>query len=375
MAIFFVNIKAMSMPFAYYENWALWPSALDRAIAIAHIFVIDDKWRTVFTALYGAGLMLIAEKAQTTDTDGVGRLIARNGWLMLFGAAHFILLWPGDILFAYGLTGLLALWATQSSGRVLTVLIALVLPIGFAWTSLSEMAPAFLPEMLEVVEPQRWGSDPELLQQEIEAAFAPLSTQWAENAGLFIGFVVYYVGMSGNLVLALGVMLAGMGLYRAGLFRGVWPVRPTLLLAGLCLAAAWSLDFIQYQFTVDNEQSFAALSLLRPLGVADGLLGALGYACLISALVRLRAPLGGFAAAGQMAFSNYIICTLIGVGLASPWGKGWYGDVSLAELTVIAGLTALLMMLWSLVWLRLFRFGPLEWLWRSLTDGRLRRLV
>ncbi|MEM8983641.1 MAG: DUF418 domain-containing protein [Pseudomonadota bacterium] len=78
---------------------------------------------------------------------------------------------------------------------------------------------------------------------------------------------------------------------------------------------------------------------------------------------------GPVQAVGRMAFTNYIVCTLVGTTLAVGHGFGLYGKAQLSDLMLVVLATLALMLVWSSAWLQRFRFGPLEWLWRSLVYG------
>ena len=142
MAIFVVNIKAMTMPFPYYMNPSAWASETDRAIAIAQKFLIDDKWRTIFTALYGAGLAMIAERLAERG-QGLRILWARNAWLLVFGLIHLLLIWQGDILTFYALAGFLAVLFVRMGTVKLYVSGAILLALGWLWMSFFSLGPVF----------------------------------------------------------------------------------------------------------------------------------------------------------------------------------------------------------------------------------------
>ena len=174
----------------------------------------------------------------------------------------------------------------------------------------------------------------------------------------------------------LAYMLFGMAGLRSGMLRGEWPrarYRRWLLICwGVTLPAYLALAgyLVATQFDL-FAVALAAWALpvpLRPAMIA-------GWACLILLLAR---PGGGLttrlAAAGRMAFTNYLATSLICTALFYGYGLGWFGALSRWQLyPVVAGLWAI-MLLWSKPWLARFRFGPFEWLWRSLARGRLQPL-
>jgi uncharacterized protein len=182
-------------------------------------------------------------------------------------------------------------------------------------------------------------------------------------------------GVFSSIAETLPLMLLGMVLYRNGFFSGRWAR------ARLCRLAAWGL-------TLGAVLTLGLLALVWPrhfpframYGVIlywaaiPHVLMALGYAAaLVTAAPRVLASRFGqvLAKAGRMAFSNYIGTTVAMTTIFYGWGLGLIGTIGHArQLLVVLGAWAV-MLAWSSLWLGRFRQGPLEWLWRSLTEGRL----
>lgn len=373
MAIFIVNIKAMAMPFAFYMNPSLWDSQLDQHIALVQKYLVDDKWRTTFTALYGAGLFMIWQRL---DARGETRriLLRRNLWLALFGAVHLVGMWLGDILFFYGVTGLLAMRFVRMRSMTQLASGLVILAVGTIWMSVFAAGPAYSEELMAELKPMFWAPGAEEMQVEIDAALGGLGGQLLYRLQGAAGLIGFYYVLGGMLPVTLGLMVTGMALFRSGLYRGTWPLQVTVPVAIVALGSAWWLDWVQISALKQSGYSFVTYSLQTWMAALDGYLGALGYACLVSALVGLGARFSAVAAVGRMAFTNYIACTLIGTTLAGGHGLGTFGDVSLAYLMAVVIATFIGMLIWSPLWLRAFRFGPLEWLWRSLVYGRAQPL-
>lgn len=373
MAIFIVNIKAMVMPFPFYMNPSLWASDLDQTIATAQKFIIDDKWRTTFTALYGAGLLMIWQRLEARG-EGRGVLFKRTAWLTVFGAIHLVGLWIGDILFTYGLTGFLAILFVRMGTMKLYVFGLIMLAVGTFWMAGFAMAPVYSPEMAAELKPLFWQPTEETIAEQVAIAQGPVWDQVTARAGESVGFIVFYVLLGGGLMVSLALMVLGMALFKTGLYRGTWPVAATLPLGLAALAGAWGLDWIQVQELKASGYDFDVNSLNQWMASLDGYLGAFGYACLISVLVSLGIKFRPVAAVGRMAFTNYITCTLIGTTLGVGHGFGMFGEVSLVFLMGVCAATFVAMLIWSPLWLSALRFGPLEWLWRSLVYGRVQPL-
>lgn len=374
LAIFVVNIKAMASPFAYYANSSLWTGEHDMTVAAVQAFLVEDKWRTIFTALFGAGLALFADRAAVKGFGGAGLMARRLFFLALFGLFHLLLIWIGDILFAYALAGFLAMWFRRSSARLLFRLTIGCIVVALLWTGLFNVAPALIPEVRAEIEPILWGSDAEMLQQENAAFLGGVAEHIAWRIKGASEYILIYFLAGGHWLETMGVMFAGMWAYRIGFFSFRFGAGVYLMTALIGFAIALGLDATRWTILTGSDWDFAAYSLTQPLNQLDGYFGAIGYAGLIGLLVRSGFKPRAFAAAGRMAFTNYIACSLIGTTLFYGHGLGLFGSLTNLQLMGVVFAVWIAVLTWSPLWLSKFRFGPLEWLWRSLTYGRFQPL-
>lgn len=371
MAIFIVNIKAMTMPQAYYLNAALWASDLDTTIALAQRVFVDDKWRTIFTALFGAGLVVMWERGAESS------LMRRRMWfLLLFGAIHLTFIWYGDILLAYAMVGFLAMTFRHRRTSTLSVWGAVFIILGGAWYALIFSIPAFSEVAATKMGPEMWGTDAEKLAKEVATMSGGFLQQTGMRAIMLVAtpLIVLFAGMGS---LTLGIMLMGMALYKGGFLKGQCSAITYLIVVVVFLGAAWALDLFQIAYERADNFSLEARGATFGLSVIDGPLGAVGYAGLIAFLVKLGIKFSPVAAVGRMAFTNYILSSVIGTTIAGGHliGFGLFGEVSLQFLMIVVGISFVGMLIWSPLWLSVFRFGPLEWLWRSLTYGERQPLL
>ena len=375
MAIFIVNIKVMFAPYPYYMNPTLWSGDNDLFIAELQAIFVDHKWRTIFTALFGAGLVLIADKAAAAGADAKRRVTRRLIWLLIFGAIHAFAIWYGDILLLYAVVGFIAINFAGKSAGSLAKWAALFLTTGLLWLLVTTAPVVLLPEeLLAEAVGQQWGTNPDFLQAETDAFLGPVSGHFLQRAILSAFSLINYV-FGGIGLLTLGIMLAGMALFRTGFLKGQWSATAYLVSAltglGLCFGANYAI----IEFVGDQGWSFKSFAPFIGIQIGLGLVGAYGYAALIGLIMKTGIKFSPVAAAGRMAFSNYIACSLIGTTMAYGTGFGMFGSLTLQELMMVAGGTFLAMLIWSPLWLAIFRFGPLEWLWRSLTYGRVQPLL
>jgi uncharacterized protein len=171
----------------------------------------------------------------------------------------------------------------------------------------------------------------------------------------------------------LAYMLFGMAGLRSGLLRGEWPrasVRRLLWLGfgiGIPAYAAIAAYMINQDFSL-----FSVMLGVMTLATPVRPFMILGWACLILLLARPGGALTErIAAAGRMAFTNYLATSVICTTFFYGYGFGWFGYLSRAELYLVVFAVWALILIWSKPWLARFRYGPLEWLWRSLARGKL----
>lgn len=406
LGILVMNIVEFAWPDEAYGNpaFAGGSTGADLWAWFVQVTLFDGKMRALFSMLFGAGLVLVAERiAQKGDgLSATDLLLRRCLWLVPFGIVHrFFLQWTGDILYQYGLLGVIAVTFRHLRPRTLVVLgtvwMLAFVPIGLRKYSLQcetraqaaeatrlQQANEKVPDAL-VAAQKRWQTreasippKPEVLQKEIADVrvgyWQLFRNRWDYNHGFQSTFLYYYWVFD-----VLGMLLVGMGLGKAGFFHGRCRTRTyaVLLGIGVVVAAAqawWAIEWratgfspVALELRLIQDATYAHSRALVALGWASGL------------LLILRAGWFGLlthalAAVGRMAFSCYILQTLVGSLLFFGYGCGLFGSIGRAWLMAVWFGMSVLQIVFSLLWLRAFRFGPLEWAWRSLTWWRLQPL-
>ncbi len=371
LAIFVVNIKAMGALFPYYTNASLWPGPHDMTIAMAQAFAIDDKWRTIFTALFGAGLVLFTENAVAKGRDAHRLMTRRLLFLLLFGLVHLLMIWVGDILTIYALAGFVAMRFVSFETTRLWRWAAILFALSVVWILTFDFLTALDPFVRTQLKQTVW----EIPADQVSDAMAPyLGTpldQFEDRMGKAVGYIVFYYIMGGRLLDTVAVMLAGMALWQSGFLKGQWRPSHYLRSALASLGVASALSALRWGAFVRSDWAYEAFVTWDALNLLIGPAGGFGFAALVMLFSRKARRAGPFARAGRMAFTNYIACSLIGTSLFYGHGLGLFGQLTLAEMMLIVGATFILLLIFSSLWLALFRFGPLEWLWRSLTYGKI----
>ena len=352
-------------------------SGIDRIADGLVYFFVQGKFFTLFSLLFGMGFAVMSQRAEAAGGDFAGVYWRRGLVLLAIGLLHGVLVWSGDILATYALLSFLLLAFRPLPARWLGWLGALVYLGGaglvFALALLSwvvSLAPEGADAWNRAI--SQGGAQMLALVDDARRVYASGSygeavTQRLRELGASLGNITVF----GPLVF--GMFLLGAAFVRSGamveparharLFALLrWVAMPLGLLAmtaSFALASYFPLD--RFDLRTGSAQALGF--------VASGLMS-LGYmAWLLRAFAtRAGARLAAWLApAGRMALTNYlmqsVVCTLVFYG----YGLGFFGRMPRAWQVLFAlGLFALQMLL-SRWWLRRFRFGPAEWLWRSLT--------
>ena len=345
------------------------------ADAFVYAFVRGKFW-TLFSLLFGMGFAVMLSRAQAAGRPFVGLYLRRTVGLLLIGLAHGLFLWSGDILFSYALSAfaLLLLFRNTPATRLwkwgmalysVMVLLMLVGAAGLAMVAGDPQvaAAAAGPEAAAAITGMR----------EMEVAAYSSGTYAAANA-FRLDYFLHHLGNNVFLVpMVLGMFLVGAWLVRSGAMAD--PARHRALFVRLAIRGgalglaitAWSIA-IAPDPAIDPAAPAAAPMVAMALHMAGSPLMALGYVGLVVLAWQAGARwLGVLAPAGRMALTNYLLQSVVGTLLFYGYGLGLWGDVSRMGQTLIVLVVFALQVAASHWWLARFRFGPLEWLWRTFT--------
>jgi uncharacterized protein len=337
---------------------------------LSHVLA-DEKFMTIFSMLFGAGILLMTSHVEAAGKPSAALHYRRMGWLILFGVAHAYLLWSGDILFTYGMCGLLVYLCRKFRPRTLLVLGVLTIAVASAsMTAYGVWSKHWSPSEVQQAREQLWMPTPAMTAKEIAAYRGNWTAQMSfrvpdslqMETAFFVGFTFWR---------AAGLMLVGMALFKLGVFSArqpssfYWKMIAVGLLVGIPVTlygtyrdSAGGWDF-RYSFFYGMQFNYWA-SLL----VSLGWVGVVMLASRTTALLRLTRRL---AAVGRMAFTNYIMHTVICTTIFYGHGFGLFGRVPrVGQFAIVLAIWAIQLIV-SPIWLRHFFFGPLEWFWRSLT--------
>jgi len=366
LGILVINVRAFSMPELVLFNPTVYgdfTGANYWAWLAGHVLA-ELKFITIFSALFGAGIVLFLENKRGSGRPAMRLYYRRIGWLIAIGLAHAYLLWYGDILVAYGVCGLVLAAAYDWDARALS-------GVGLA---LLAVAP-----LLEVSAGLAAGAEAMAAQWEpaeaaLRAEVATYRSGWVaqldhrvptavgrQTAG-FVGGTVWRVG---------GSILLGMALYKRGVLTGEASTRLyRRLVAGGVVGVGIVLGGVGY--IEATGWSAGAAPFWRQFNYVGSLLVAGGYVGLVMLYARRRpeGPLTRtFAAVGRIAFTNYLLQTVVATTVFYGHGLGLFGSVSRVEALAMVVAFWPIQVALSVIWLRTFRFGPVEWVWRTLTYG------
>jgi len=372
LGILVMNIQSFSMIGAAYINPMAYGdlSGANLWVWIVSHLLAAEKFMSIFSMLFGAGIVLMAERI---DAQGgkPGRVhFRRMCWLLVFGLLHAYLVWYGDILVAYALCGSLAFAFRRLSPGRLVVAAGLFFVVPVLLSAMSGFSIRFWPPESYAQTLRSWLPPPEAVSRELDGMRGGWIAQMRTRAqgALFLQtflfpFQTFWRVMS--------MMLLGMALYKWGVLTAkrtrqfyvrlaLFGLVPGLLVVGLGVqqnfAADWKMDFSMFVGSLFNY--------VGSLGVA------LGYIALVMIAVgagwasNVQTLLAGV---GRMAFSNYILMSLLCMFVFYGNGLGLYGSVERVRQAVIVPAIWAVVLVVTPLWLSTRRYGPLEWLWRTLT--------
>lgn len=369
---------------------------LDRWAWIAQMFYFEGTMRGLFTLLFGAGVVLYTSRLEKA---GLGLRVAdlyfrRNLWLWVFGLVNaWVLLWHGDILYFYGLAALFLFVFRNLPVRNLLLWAALLLSVQpmVGLRDYQELAGAHA-QAPALLAKEKAGKS--LTEQEedtlgryrdsfksVKPDAGKVAKEAAQMRGGYASVAAhvrpqvryfetdFFVTM--GLWECLGMMLVGMALFKSGALTLGWSTRAYvgLLVAGYGLGLTTNALEIRHVLSHPGDPLAAMLpwTLTYDLGRIPTTLGHVALAMLVVRSGWFRSLLLPFAAAGRMALSNYLAQSVICLFLFTGLGLGWFGQLQRHELYYVVFAIWAVELAWSPLWLAHFQYGPMEWLWRSLT--------
>jgi uncharacterized protein len=381
---------------------------LNLAIVFLKWVFFEGKMRALFSMLFGAGIILLTSRAEKRGAGlkAADIYVRRNMWLCALGLFHGTFLWHGDILFGYGLCALLLMFPFRVlkpktlliAGTLIAVGLGTYNVVNFTGTyddiRLSRQAAIITADQQAGKHvsadrkqlQQRWQAkivEKAVTKAKIDSAVAEAHEAYATNllrsesgrAGLGYGkwsFASFYDREIGD---TMGAMLIGMALFKSGFFTAelsyaaywVTAIVGFMISAPIYVMGIWKIYLSGFSFLAVEKWAYAPYELAR-------IPGALAIAAVMLIVIKSRTfrfPLRPLAAVGQTALSNYLLTTVIcqTLFLWGPWKL--YGKLEYYQYIYVVIAVWTVNLIVSAIWLRAFEFGPVEWVWRSLTYWKL----
>lgn len=337
----------------------------------------SQKFISLFSILFGAGIVLMTSRMESKGLSPGKRHFVRNFWLLILGLAHAYLLWIGDILVSYALCSVWVYLFRNRSVKTLLVWGGVFFSVSlfiylFAGFTMPYWSAAELTETCE-----SWLPSAEAIAAENEAYRGSWLTQMTYRVpGAFaVQTMIFLFGIGWQIT---GLMLLGMALYKSKVITAErsrqFYVRMLFIGFGVGLAITVTGLVLNYANNWSCNYSFFIGSQFNYLGSVPM---ALGYIALFMLFCKSRAVSvleKWLAPVGRMALSNYLFQSVLATFIFYGHGLGLFGTVGRAEIGVYTVAIWIEQILFSRMWMSYFKFGPAEWLWRSLTYGKLQRL-
>ena len=398
LGILVMNIYAFAMPFIAYTNPLRMGGTEPWNIGtwmFTHI-LFDQKFISIFAMMFGAGIVLMSGRAESGGNKPAGFYYRRQLWLVVIGAIHAYLIWIGDILFMYALIGMLAYLFRKRTPKTLIIVACCLIPVtllfnyGNAYQTTKMMGMVAEVEVL-VEQGEELDDEQQQLLEDWEGMrtfMMPTDEDIANEVEIYRGDYVGIVQHRAPIVAMMqlffvfgyglfrvgGLMLIGMALMKLGVFTAqrsnAYYTR--LMLAGyglgLPMTVFSAIDLYAHEF--DTLYALTTGGFANFFGSILVALGHIGLVMLIAKSGAFAGLMRRFAAVGRMALTNYLMHSVVLTTVFYGYGFGLYGSVPrLAQMAFVAALIGF--QLWfSPWWLERYRFGPVEWLWRSVTYWR-----
>ena len=408
IGIFVMNIIAMAYPIEAYlnplafdaSNWLLsieerthltwrWD---DTIFSILYVFVYQ-KMIFLFACLFGVSALIILESEQSKKLK---HYFARNLWMFLFGCLHLLFLFYGDILWVYSLCALILWLFAFCSAGVLIPLSIFLYAVGifvlfdyqqtitlFSAQQLLELQNLWIPQAEWIVDAVKIAQDP---VNKFPLAYH-VCLECIENESAVVS-QYYSVFTKATFLQIFALMLLGMGLYKLGFLPSLTKeglLKPKRfnhkiyrmiafygLSLGFCLSLVGLL--LNYFHHWNFEFSVAQGGLLASIAAPIMLLAYISLLllwCQSDSFQRVKLIIQTM---GRMALTNYILQSVLGVLLFTGFGLGYFGELNRIQLLMLAVMVCCLLAMFSILWMKYFYYGPLEWVWRSLSKFRIAKL-
>lgn len=400
LGILLMNIAGFGLVFMAYVDPTVQGGAEGKNLFVwvVNNMFFEGTMRALFSMLFGVGMVLMTSRmiGRGGGIETADIYYRRTIWLLIFGLIHgYLILWTGDILFAYGLWGLFLFPFRNTKPRKLILAAVVLTFVGMGLQyyqyqknnqyyqqyviSQSYSEESELPEDIKEGK-EAWESLSAELKPEQEQIQKDTDSmhQGYLDVLLFLAPVNRMMQTTFNYDYnpwdVLAMMLMGMALFKMGVITAELKYKSYALMILIGYGVGIPINYHETTLLLENNFSIPAFfesGITYPFGriaMSFGHIGVVMIFCKSGMLSFLRKSL---AAVGRMALTNYIMHSVICAFIFTGIGFSLFGKLQRYELYYVVFSIWLFQLIISPIWLKYFRFGPLEWLWRSLTYKKI----
>ncbi len=397
LGILLMNIAGMGLPF-YSDPTVLDEKGINHTSWYFMTWFADGTQRALFSILFGGGIILFVtnQEKKVSGLQPADVFFRRQLWLLIFGLINiYILLWSGDILFDYACYGMLMFvfrnWTPKKlligAGVCMLLMVARenknlyqdkkmiyrgekIAGMDTSVNKLSVLQKEDLGAMTDFKERASLEKKKERAQKAITKmrsdyrwVYEYRTTRYLDNFITYFYFSIWDV---------LQFMFLGMAFFKNGILLGKAKTRVYLWMCLIGLGVGLTLSYLRTQNFIDQHYNWFDYSrhvtfefynldrTFRALGIFAGIM-------LLYKSGFLKWFFDWMRPAGQMAFTNYLMQSIIGTLIFTGIGFGLFGQLERHQLYIMVLAIWIFQIIFSIIWLKYFRFGPFEWAWRSLT--------
>ncbi len=380
LGILIMNIQSFSMINAAYINPTAYGdlTGINKWVWILSHLLASEKFMSIFSMLFGAGIIIFSSRAVEKGRKAGPLHYRRNMWLLLFGLAHAYLIWYGDILTQYALCSFLAYLFRKLKPIKLVIIGSVFFMVPFVLYLFMGYTIQYWPPEAYNQNMQSWMPAMESIRNELASVRGSWLEQMEQRIPGAIFMQTFFFAIY-SFWRVMAMMLLGMALYKWGVLsaKRSKAFYTRMILIGLLVGwsivsigiwknfeAGWKMDYSMFTGSQYNY--------IGSLAVALGYIGLIMLICKSNILEAVKRVLS---AVGKMAFTNYILMSILATLIFYGHGLGLYGHVERGgQALFVIGIWIIILII-SPVWLKYYRYGPLEWLWRTLTYWHRQKFV
>ena len=354
----------------------------DHKMTFLHHMFIEGKFYSIFSLLFGWGIALQIKRGLARGMDPLPLIRRRLLFMLVLGFIH-LMIWPGDIVFFYGLLGFLLLPLRKFSNKTLLITGGVLILSPILLYGLKMLFPVLNFPAEKLYQTGGWVDrhlSPQfntVTSQEEYMSVLKKASWWdvfkMDVAGFFYryGYLIFISRISK----VLGMFLIGYVIGRTDFYKNIMQHKKLvyyIIAAGFIIGLPANYFLAHYMSTAMGDyfqlkQKGLYQTIVYALGVAPLALAYVGSFMLLFQNAAFKKVTSLIAPAGKMAFSNYIMQSLIGNFVFLGAGLGFMGQVGPVYYTLFGIGVFIMQVIISTIWLKYFNYGPIEWVWRSAT--------